>query len=329
MDPVKLSIVIVNWNSRELTCQCLESVLGQDLQASCELIVVDNASSDGSCDLIGKRFPQVRLLRNADNVGFARANNQAIRIARGEYLLLLNPDTVLADPALLTKWTGYMDRHRDAAASGCRLVFPDGSHQVGDAGYRPSLSTVGNYALFLSRAFPRRCKGLVCAVGAGDREMVVDWVCGAALLVRAATVAEVGLLDESFYMFAEDIEWGCRMTSLGHQVYYLPFLEIIHLQGGSSAKREDRRVFSLLWLENLRRLYGCYNSGRSLFCYDLLMTIAFLLRYSIYQFRYRNNGDPALGIKSARMRQYLRFSMAKIGKSSKGAAADSCPGQAA
>lgn len=151
---LKLSVIVVNWNTGTLVGHCLDSLFSQDLPAAFEVIVVDNASSDCSVEMVRQRFPQVRLMVNQENLGFTRANNRAIERTSGEYVLLLNPDTIILGNHTVMDWLSFMDEHRDAGASGCKLVFPDGSHQVGDAGFRPTLGSVASYALFLSRMSP-------------------------------------------------------------------------------------------------------------------------------------------------------------------------------
>ena len=318
MNAVALTVIVVNWNTRALVGQCLESLYRQELGAPLEVIVVDNASDDGSADFIEARHPGVVLIRNAENVGFAKANNQALDIARGKYVLLLNSDTLLPDATVLSRWIDAMDRNPAAAASGCRLVFPDGTHQVGDAGYRPTFGAVFNYAFFLSRLLPSRRKGLVLADVDPSRDIVVDWVCGAAFLVKRDVVAAVGKLAESVFMFAEDIEWGCRITAAGYRVYYLPRIEIVHFQGASASRRTDREQFSVLWLENLRSLYRAYNGGQPPFLYDATMSAGFLLRAVLYAAKSVASRDASTRERCRRMLKYCRFSLGKIGKRSAG-----------
>ena len=139
MDTPKLSIIIVNWNTKEMLRQCLTHIFKRDAGIPIEVIVVDNASTDGSPATVEAEFPCVHLFRNTENLGFSKANNPAMPAAQGEYVLLLNSDTIVKDNALFKKWVSFMDDHRGAGASGCRLVNPDGTHQVGDGGFRPCL----------------------------------------------------------------------------------------------------------------------------------------------------------------------------------------------
>ncbi len=298
----KLSIIVVSWNTRQLLRDCLLSVEAAATRLACELLVVDNASSDGSPEAVLAEFKDARLLRNDANLGFAAANNQGIRAARGEYVLLLNSDTLVPEGDIFAEWVGFMDEHPDVAASGCRLTWPDGRHQTGDAGHRPSLGTLLNHALFLSRLAPWRLRGLF-AVGVGPGPpRAVDWVSGAALLARRSALDVVGLLDESFFMYAEDVEWCCRMRSLGYAVAYLPGLRIVHLQGGSAAPGVGVR-----WLESLQRLYASYHPREPRFLFRVVLAAGFLLRAGLYAVPgvLLRDSHARKGVR--RMLAYLRF----------------------
>jgi N-acetylglucosaminyl-diphospho-decaprenol L-rhamnosyltransferase len=310
---IRLTIIIVNWNAGGLLRPCLKSIERAGADLPLEIIIIDNASNDGSCGMIKTEFPHVQLIPNGENVGFSRANNQGLRIAKGEYILLLNPDTLMADPSTLATWLDFMDRHKDVGASGIRLVNPNKRHQVGDAGFKPSLATVTNFSLFLSRAFPRRFRGLFLIYKKLENVMEVDWICGADFLIRREVLSRVGLMDESVFMFAEDIEWGCRIRSCGYKISYLPFLEIIHYQGASSKAQKNQNVFSLMWLARLRQIYRFYNKGYSLLPYDLMMSLAFLLRSILHYLAYlktRRIEEKNAGLK---MTKYFLFSAKQIG----------------
>jgi N-acetylglucosaminyl-diphospho-decaprenol L-rhamnosyltransferase len=282
MDTPKLSIIIVNWNTKDLLRQCLSHIFKSETGIPIEVLVVDNASTDGSPAMVEAEFPHVRLFRNTENLGFSKANNFAIPTAQGEYVLLLNSDTIVNDTSLLKEWVSFMDDHREAGASGCRLVHPDGTHQVGDGGFRPSLKSVFFYVTFVSRIFPRRFKGLFLGSLGTDLPMEVDWVSGAAFMVRKSILPETGLLDEDIFMFAEDVEWGCRIRSAGYKVYYLPHIAITHLQGASIKGYEERKKMSVLWIKSMRHVYSMLNGSRTLVLLDILLSFGFLLRAVLY-----------------------------------------------
>lgn len=291
----KLSIIIVSWNTLELLLDCLASVESAQLGDEVEVVVVDNASTDGSAQAVRTRHPRVHLHVNDTNVGFAAANNAAIQRTHGEYVLLLNSDALLPDARTMRAWITHMDSHPRVAASGCRLIYPDGRHQVGDGGFRPSWRTLVNHSLFLSRLAPRRFQGLFLSGVKPGRTMAVDWVCGAALLLRRAVLDEVGLMDPGYFMFAEDIEWGCRMRTAGYEVHYLSEHAVVHVQRASTMKREA--PFQKLWLANLKKLYRHYNPGEPSFVFDVAMGTGFALRIALYSLAYLRSLDPRLKAK--------------------------------
>ncbi|HEY3277434.1 MAG TPA: glycosyltransferase family 2 protein [Syntrophorhabdaceae bacterium] len=304
-DFLKLSIIIVTWNTENFVADCLASVTRDDVGVPHEIIVVDNASTDGTAAAVAQ-FGGVRFIQNESNEGFAKANNRAIREAKGEYLLLLNPDTIIPDPAIFKNWIAFMDRSADVGASGCGLVFPDGSRQVGDAGFKPGLITAFNFAFFLSRVWPRRCKGLFLNGNPGGNELDVDWICGADLLVRRSILPVTGLLNEGIFMYAEDVEWGCRIRSFGYRICYLPRLKIVHLQGGSADRGVEERI-SPVWLENLRRLYRTYHGGHTAFLFDVILAWGYLGRFLLYRLHNLRQGRDMSRRKARMMGAYAGY----------------------
>ncbi len=295
-----LSVIIVSWNTRDILLNCLNSLMAQPTSVVFDTYVVDNNSTDGSPNLVRKLFPHVILIENKQNVGFARANNQVLRKVKTPYALLLNSDTVLPPRDIFSPWIEFMEDNPDVAASGCRLLFPDGGEQVGDAGFRPELKHVVNHSLFLSRLFPNYFKGLfITSFRDRSRVIDVDWVCGADLMVRVSVIKTVGLLDESVFMFAEDIEWCCRMKDNGFRVCCIPYLEIIHLQGASTSVEHSNRKLSTLWVRNIRKVFQRYNPEVPVWMYDFLMGVGFLLRWVIYYI----SGNK---LKAKRMLYYLK-----------------------
>ncbi len=241
---VDVSAIIVNWNTRDLLVQCLQSVYDTLGGLDFEIIVVDNASADGSPELVCERFPQVRLIKNRENVGFVRANNQAIRVSRGRYVLLLNSDTI-ALPEALSQMTHFMEYHPDAGAVGPKLINPDGRFQASYADF-PTLLKESLLAFGLARWL----YGPYCPSPPprpGERARAVDWVAGACLMVRREVVDSVGLLDEDYWMYSEETDWCYRIHQAGWNVYYLPEIEIVHLGGASSSQRRPEMVAQLYW----------------------------------------------------------------------------------
>ncbi len=224
-----LSIVIVNWNTSDLLNRCLASLLRCPQRCSFEVIVVDNASSDGSSEMVMREFPMVRLIQNTTNLGFARANNQGIQASQGRYVLLLNSDTVVPE-GTLASLASFMDQHPDAGACGPRLLRPDGTPQPYAFGGDPTLGYL------LARGLKQLLLHRYLHDWATDTVQKVDWVSGACLLVRRQAIEQVGLLDENIFMYFEDNDWCLRMRKAGWKVYYNPRVEVIHIGGQSLAK---------------------------------------------------------------------------------------------
>jgi GT2 family glycosyltransferase len=247
---VSLSAVVVNWNGGGVLLECLGSLFASDPGGGeLEVILVDNASTDGSQREALAAFPQARLLQNDANEGFARAGNRALRMARGRFALLLNPDVVLEEPAVGTL-LAFLTAHPDAAIAGPLLLDPDGSRQ-GSARRDPSPWTglFGRSAV-LTRIFPgnplsrRELPGIAHA---GDAPMPVDWLAGACLMVRRAAYEAVGLLDERFFLYWEDADWCLRFRKAGWQIYYVPAARAVHRVGVSRARRPVRSALDFHW----------------------------------------------------------------------------------
>jgi GT2 family glycosyltransferase len=247
-----VSVVVVNWNTRDILRDCLRSIFVETKRVTCEVVVIDNGSSDGSAEMVAAEFPAVRLIRNADNRGFAAANNQGMVGARGRYVLLLNSDTVVLEDAI-SKAVAFAEGHPDAAVVGCRAVFPDGRLQQ-NCFLFPSLLNLALSLTHLALVFPRsRFFGrgrLTWWDYATPRE--VDVVAGCFMLVRRAAIDQVGPMADRFFMYSEDTEWCWRFRQAGWRVLYTPDAVIIHLMGASSAQcASDMRVLerrSLLML---------------------------------------------------------------------------------
>ncbi|MFZ5917172.1 MAG: glycosyltransferase family 2 protein [Chloroflexota bacterium] len=237
-DHPDLSIIIVNWNTRELLAGCLQSLHETVQQHSFETWLVDNASTDGSLEVVRERFPQTHVIANTENVGFVRANNQALERCQGRYVLLLNSDTRVL-PGSLDAAVHFMDAHPQAGLAGVRLLNADGSFQASYTAF-PTLwreflilTTLGRR--FLRPEFPSYSP----QVDRGPQE-IAGYMEGAFLLARHEAVAQIGGLDERIFMYAEDVDWCYRFFRAGWQVCYLPDAPIVHYGGQSSKKRRGR-----------------------------------------------------------------------------------------
>lgn len=229
---VDLSIVIVSWNVRDLLRRCLASIAPTGI--SCEIFVVDNASSDGSPGMVEAQFPAVHLIANDDNCGFTAANNQGLRRCQGRYSLLLNPDTEVVGCAL-EEMVRYMDQHPGVGALGPQLLYPDGSRQSSRRRF-PTFATTLVESTIVQEWWTdnRLLRRYYMSDTDDDAIQAVDWVVGACLLVRRQVVDQVGGLDEGFFMYSEELDWCRRIKDEGWEVVYYPPARIIHHEGKSS-----------------------------------------------------------------------------------------------
>lgn len=264
-----VSIIILNWNTRDLLAQCLASVYAYPPEGKFEVFVVDNASSDGSVQMVQEQFPQVRLIRNAKNVGFAQANNQAILLSQGCYLLLINSDAI-ATPGAIQSLVSLVETEPRAGIVGARLLNLDGSFQASHTPFptlgQELLVLTGLGRLLKGSWFPSRGP----EVGKGPQ--VVDYVEGACMLVRRQAFEEVGGLDEGYFMYAEEVDWCYEMKKAGWQVWYQPAAKILHVGGGSSQHRRPQREADLY--RSRVRFFRKHYGDRA----------AWLLRLQIYGF---------------------------------------------
>lgn len=241
---MKLSVVIVNYNVKFFLEQCLHSVNEAIKGLEAEVFVVDNNSVDGSVEMVAEKFPTVKLIANNDNPGFSKANNQAIRQAAGEYVLLLNPDTVVEHDTFV-KSVEFMDAHPDAGGLGIKMVDGKGRFLPESKRGLPT-PAVAFYKIFgLSALFPKSKIFGRYHLGYLDREQthVVDVLAGAYMMLRRETLDKTGLLDEDFFMYGEDIDLSYRITKAGYKNYYYPGARIIHYKGESTRKSSVNYVF--------------------------------------------------------------------------------------
>jgi GT2 family glycosyltransferase len=254
-----LSIVIVSWNTEALLGNCLKSVRPGLRALQAEVWVVDNGSEDGSLAMLARDFPEVRVIANAENRGFAAANNQALRQVSGRHVLLLNSDTLVHGNVLSDAVT-WLDRHPDVGVLGPRILNRDGTVQ-GSSQPFPSLVRLVRQTLGLhKREAPNR---------GWARAHLTDVVSGCAMFVRAAAMAEVGLLDEGFFFYGEETDWCRRFTRAGWEVVFAPLGNITHFGGGSVRRLNHRR--DVMLTEGTVRLHVKYNGlAGGLVCYALL-----------------------------------------------------------
>jgi O-antigen biosynthesis protein len=242
---MKLSVIIVNYNVKYFLEQCLHSVRRAMKGIESEIFVVDNNSVDGSVKMLEEKFPEVVVIANKENKGFSKANNQAIRISKGEYVLLLNPDTIVEDDTF-QKVVDFMDTHEDAGGLGVKMIDGKGRFLPESKRGLPT-PAVAFYKIFgLAKLFPRSKVFGQYHLTYLDKEKThqVDVLSGAFMLLRRKAIDKAGLLDETFFMYGEDIDLSYRLTRAGFKNYYYPEARIIHYKGESTRKTSVNYVFT-------------------------------------------------------------------------------------
>lgn len=235
-----LSVVIVSWNTRKLVLKCLESLERSRVRVPMEIILVDNASADATSEAVRQHFPHVRLVQNTENLGFAKANNIGIRLSSGEYVCLLNSDVVVPE-GCLDKMLDYLEDHSDIGMLGPRMILPDGS--VGQSCER--FPTVWNWfcrAVALDRLFKgaKIFGDFTMASFKYDKIQDVEVLTGWFWMVRRLAMTQVGLLEEQFFMYGEDIDWPKRFHNLGWRVVFYPEAAAVHHCAASSSRAPTR-----------------------------------------------------------------------------------------
>jgi len=241
---VRLSIVIVSYNTKDKLRMTLRSVFDSNFDFEFEVFAVDNHSSDGSAAMVRAEFPRVLLIENSKNSGYAKANNQAIRKARGKYVLLLNSD-VAVSPSAFDTMVKFMDNNPEAGIAGCKVLREDGRL---DSACRRSFPTPWvAFSRFsgLQSVFPKsRFFARYHLTFLPENELSeVDSVMGAFLLIRRDVIGKIGLLDEDYFMYGEDIDWCYRAKQAGYKVFYVPTAAAVHYKGSSSKRSSKKALF--------------------------------------------------------------------------------------
>jgi len=315
--------MIVSYNTRELLKSCLSSIYQKTRGIEFEVIVVDNGSSDNSVKMIRKEFPQVKLIENRENLGFARANNQAIEQSRARYFLLFNPDTSFKanSPHEMIK---FMDNHPQIGILGCKILNTDGTIQPSNASF-PNLFTEFLRAFQLKRLISgvrlrekigqkwNRILGLTLreylrVYWDSERIREVNWVTGACLLARRKAIEDVGLLDGNFFMYYEDADWCYRMREKDWTTCYFPFFEVVHYVGKS-----DDRFSPSTFIERHKSMYYYFRKHKgkkAVFLLRLLIFGGLALRWVALLVIYPFGGKRRAELRK-RLYAYLKVIEAK------------------
>jgi GT2 family glycosyltransferase len=276
-----LSIIIVNWNSVKYLRECLESVLAERRGMDFEIIVVDNASYDGSDQIVSAEFPGVKYIQHTENSGFAVANNLGFKSSSGRNLLFLNPDTLIIGSAIRDMHE-FLDGRPDAGAVGCRLLYSDRTLQLHSVQKYP---TVLNQALdidYLKRRWPHwNLWGLKALNQGGNQPEVVEVVPGACVMVKRDVFEEIGLFSEEYFMYAEDIDLCYKVNQTSRKVYFLNGAEVIH-HGGASSKKEKTSYFSVvLTKESVFKFLKKTRGSSVAIAYRIVMAFCAVCRMSV------------------------------------------------
>lgn len=305
-----ISVIIVSWNAKALLLKCLESITAQDFSFPVEIIVVDNASTDGSPDAVHDRFPGVKLITERENLGFSKANNIGIRESTGDYLLLINSDVVVY-PDCFRRLIAYLEQHREVGMVGPKTFGVDGKVQR-SCMELPSLWKLFCRALALDSLFPGSKlfgRQLMRYWGHNDTRRV-EVVNGCFWALRTEAVSRVGLLDERFFMYGEDIDWCKRFAEAGWQIFFFSEAEALHYGGGSSANAPVR-----FYLEMQRANYQYWLKH-----YSKAATIGFLvinvlhhtlrlfceIPVALFRLRTRTRSEPRISRNIASLKWSLR-----------------------
>lgn len=276
-----LSIIIPNFNTKRLLHECLKSIYLQTKKIKFEVIVVDNASSDGSPQMIKKNFPQVKLIVNSKNLGYAKANNQGIKIAKGKYILFLNSDTIILDKAI-EKCLKFMQKRKDIDILGCQLLNEDKSLQP-SGGFFPQLRQIFYMMVFIDdlpfinrllKPYQQR------RIDFYQKVRQLDWATGAFLLVKREVINKIGGFDPTFFMYSEEVDFCFRAKKAGFNIWFYPKAKVIHLKGKSSACGFEKAVLGEY--QGLKKFYKKHKPGWEMPILIVLLKIGAMLRVIIF-----------------------------------------------
>ena len=245
-EKIDLSIIIVNFNTKNLLRDCLNSIKRSEINYSLEIIVVDNKSKDNSSLMVKKEFKEVTLIENNDNLGFSKANNKAVKKAHGRYILLLNPDTIVPKDTLQVMMD-FMKKNKKVGAATCKIELTDGSlDQASHRGF-PTVWNSFTYFSGLEKLFPKVKLFSGYSLGYLSKSITheIDSACGAFLIIRREAGEEVDWLDEDYFWYGEDLDFCYRLKQKGWQIMFVPQVKIIHYKGAASGIKKHSQKISM------------------------------------------------------------------------------------
>ena len=282
-----LSIIVVSWNAKRYLAECLDSIIRETGDLDAEIIIVDNASTDGSPEFVEEKFPMVRLMRNRENLGFAKANNIGLKICNGEYICLINSDVMIME-GCIDRMLAFMERHSDIGMLGPKIVGPDGTVQRSCMEF-PTIWNKFCRAFALDSLFPKSktFSGLLMKYWPHDSLRTVDVINGCFWMVRREALREVGLLDEVFFIYSEDIDWCMRFHEKKWKVVFYPDAQSIHYGGASSANApirfyiERQRANANLFKKHFSRA-KCISFGLIGLSHHTIRLFGYILLYLLF-----------------------------------------------
>ncbi len=274
--PVIVSIIIVSWNARNYLIQCLSTLTPETCQYPFEVIVVDNASSDGSAEWVAQHYPQIRLIQNAANLGFAKANNMGAALSQGQYLCFINSDVKVLENCI-TRLVNYCETNPQVGMAGPHIFGGDGKTQPSCRGF-PGLWNMFCRALALDTLFPKWkiFTGYSLSHWPQQDHRYVDILSGCFWLVRRAAINQAGLLDENFFMYGEDMDWCKRFQKSGWRLAFVPDAHAIHFGGASSANNPIRFYIEMLRAD--QQFWKKHHAPPAFACYYMIACLHMFLR---------------------------------------------------
>ncbi|MFQ6109609.1 MAG: glycosyltransferase family 2 protein [Candidatus Aminicenantales bacterium] len=265
-----MSIIIVNWNTRDFLARCIESIKNYTHKASFEIIVIDNSSSDGSAEMVEKKFPEVTLIKNQENLGFGRANNQGLALARGRYILFLNSDVSVSRDCL-DRMHAFMEENPDVGASSCRLLFPDGSLQPSCRKF-PSFRVYFLMLLGMRYVFPNMkvFRDYLMLNWDHSDEREVDQIMGSFMFIRKKILDQVGGFDERYWMYFEEVDLCLRIKKAGWKIVHYPSASAVHFLSKSSEQWGKKKRMS----EFQRSLLKYFKKNEKTYHYYVLLALS-------------------------------------------------------